>query len=280
MPSEPPKVFVIHGHNELARLQLCEMLSKEFQLEPVLLNQQPGLGQTIIERLEQTARQCVLAVGLLTSDDLSLAGQSPTTRATQNVIFELGYFCAFLGRERVCLVRQDGVELPSDLDGVLYYRFKTNATEVHPSLKRHLQHLGLTGSPLASTSTVLVVDDDLTINSPLVRHLQSALAPNAHVEVIRDSEEAIRTLRSGRRFLGCITDIVFRNAVLGGVRISETAIGNNIKLLVMSGHKKQDLGLALTELSRLGLSEDSLLTKPVTLGQYRSFLRRVKDWLA
>jgi hypothetical protein len=42
------------------------------------------------------------------------------TRARQNVIFELGFFVAKLGRGHVCLLRKGEIEIPSDLYGVIY----------------------------------------------------------------------------------------------------------------------------------------------------------------
>ena len=41
-------------------------------------------------------------------------------RARQNVILELGYFIGKLGRGRVCALHMEGVEIPSDIHGVLY----------------------------------------------------------------------------------------------------------------------------------------------------------------
>jgi predicted nucleotide-binding protein len=41
-------------------------------------------------------------------------------RARQNVILELGFFLGTLGRARVLALRQDNVENPSDLSGILY----------------------------------------------------------------------------------------------------------------------------------------------------------------
>jgi predicted nucleotide-binding protein len=41
-------------------------------------------------------------------------------RARQNVIFELGYFVGKLGRNRVCALHKEEVEIPSDFQGVLY----------------------------------------------------------------------------------------------------------------------------------------------------------------
>ena len=51
------------------------------------------------------------------------ARDSNTRRARQNVIFELGYFLAALGRSRVCPVVRGEVELPSDYLGVLTKTF-------------------------------------------------------------------------------------------------------------------------------------------------------------
>ncbi|HEY7357711.1 MAG TPA: TIR domain-containing protein, partial [Ktedonobacterales bacterium] len=41
-------------------------------------------------------------------------------RARQNVILEFGYFLGKLGRGKVCALYKEGVELPSDLYGILY----------------------------------------------------------------------------------------------------------------------------------------------------------------
>lgn len=43
-------------------------------------------------------------------------------RARQNVVLELGFFMAALGRERVCVLYKSGVEVPSDYSGVLYHQ--------------------------------------------------------------------------------------------------------------------------------------------------------------
>jgi predicted nucleotide-binding protein/predicted RNA-binding Zn-ribbon protein involved in translation (DUF1610 family) len=42
------------------------------------------------------------------------------TRARQNVIFEFGYFIAKLGRDKVAALCEEGIERPSDIDGLLY----------------------------------------------------------------------------------------------------------------------------------------------------------------
>jgi predicted nucleotide-binding protein len=41
-------------------------------------------------------------------------------RARQNVIFELGYFFAKLERKNVCVLYKQGVEILSDISGIVY----------------------------------------------------------------------------------------------------------------------------------------------------------------
>ena len=43
-------------------------------------------------------------------------------RARQNVVFEHGLMCGLLGRKHVVALVEDGVEIPSDLSGVVYIR--------------------------------------------------------------------------------------------------------------------------------------------------------------
>jgi predicted nucleotide-binding protein len=58
----------------------------------------------------------------MTDDDFGKAkiDDHLNPRARQNVILEMGYFIGRLGRERVCPLYTKGVELPSDLYGLLY----------------------------------------------------------------------------------------------------------------------------------------------------------------
>ena len=51
-------------------------------------------------------------------------------RARQNVILELGYFLAKLGRNKVCCLYLEGVEQPSDYDGVLYVPYDLNPASI------------------------------------------------------------------------------------------------------------------------------------------------------
>lgn len=115
------KVFVVHGHDDGVKETVARFLTK-LQLEPVVLHEQPNQGRTVIEKFERYAG-VGFAVVLFTPDDVGYpAGhaESAKPRARQNVVLELGFFLAALGRDRVCVLYKGGVEVPSDYLGVLY----------------------------------------------------------------------------------------------------------------------------------------------------------------
>ncbi|MEV7136247.1 TIR domain-containing protein [Arthrobacter sp. NPDC093128] len=60
----------------------------------------------------------------MTEDDLGRLnedGEHDRPRARQNVVLELGYAMGTLGRRRVAILHEDGLDLPSDISGVAYY---------------------------------------------------------------------------------------------------------------------------------------------------------------
>jgi predicted nucleotide-binding protein len=122
-PSE--NVFLVHGHDVAARETVARFLEK-LKLKPIILHEQPNKGRTIIEKFVSYA-DVGFAVVLLTGDDRGGLSAPPqkeyTLRPRQNVILELGFFLGRLGRERVCALYQEGVEIPSDYQGVLYVKF-------------------------------------------------------------------------------------------------------------------------------------------------------------
>jgi predicted nucleotide-binding protein len=84
---------------------------------------QASRGKTIIEKLEHYGN-VDFAVVLLTPDDEGRAINSPDRqlrpRARQNVVLELGFFVGLLGREHVCALHKESLEVPSDFDGVVW----------------------------------------------------------------------------------------------------------------------------------------------------------------
>ncbi|MEX3973839.1 TIR domain-containing protein [Paraburkholderia caribensis] len=111
-----------------------------------MLDEQSGRGATIIEKFEREANHASYAVVLLTPDDKGGAFAASTVqlrpRARQNVILELGYFAAKLGRGHVCALRQGDVEIPSDFNGVQYLDYDA-AGAWKTALARELRDAGL-----------------------------------------------------------------------------------------------------------------------------------------
>jgi CheY-like chemotaxis protein len=139
-----PRPFIVHGHDERTKLEVKNYLQNTLGLpEPIILHEQPSLGRTLIEKFEDLAGTSELAFVLLTPDD-RLANEDDDEdekhRARQNVIFELGFFLAELGRRsgRVFLLYKGPLDLPSDLSGVVYLDIGGGIAAVSDQIRREL----------------------------------------------------------------------------------------------------------------------------------------------
>ena len=117
-------VFVVHGHDEAKRVAV-EAFIRSIDYNPIVLFKEPSVGQTIIEKIETNAENICFAIVIYTACDLGKAKDAPdlNPRARQNVVFEHGYMCAHLSRQKVVALLEKGVERPGDLEGVIYIEF-------------------------------------------------------------------------------------------------------------------------------------------------------------
>ncbi|MEK6374540.1 MAG: TIR domain-containing protein [Acidobacteriota bacterium] len=126
-------VFVVYGHDQNSRDQLEAML-RRWRVEPLILDQLPTEGQTLIEKLEAAIDECDFGVVLATPDDEGhRAGRNDERafRARQNVVLELGMLLARLGRKHVAILLKDqtNMERPSDIQGLIYIPYKDEVKE-------------------------------------------------------------------------------------------------------------------------------------------------------
>ncbi|WP_190394450.1 TIR domain-containing protein [Nocardiopsis quinghaiensis] len=128
----PATIFVVHGRATTPRLEVENLVRRATRIEPVVLADQiSGGAVTLIEKLEEHLGEnsnATFAVIVMTGDDigqLNEEGEELRPRARQNVVLELGYAMGTLGRRRVAILHQDGLELPSDIAGVAYYPLDT-----------------------------------------------------------------------------------------------------------------------------------------------------------
>lgn len=118
------RVFVVHGREHGPRDAVRNFL-RDLALEPVVLEDQPNKGRTIIEKFEANTIAVDFAVVVLTPDDVGGSSDDAQTapRARQNVVLELGFFIGLLGRSRVAPLVFGDMEIPSDVDGIVYIKF-------------------------------------------------------------------------------------------------------------------------------------------------------------
>ncbi len=132
-------VFIVYGHDAGSRDAL-ELLLRRMGLEPIILQNLPAAGDTIIEKLEHYLGEhgnVGFACVLLTADDEGHKAGFPEEkkyRARQNVVLELGMVLARLGRPRVAILHKESVELPSDIAGLIYIPFRERPDEVRTKL--------------------------------------------------------------------------------------------------------------------------------------------------
>jgi predicted nucleotide-binding protein len=140
-------VFIVYGHDIAARDAL-ELLLRRMGLEPIILANLAAQGDTIIEKLEHYLGEhgnVGYACVLLTPDDEGhIAGKTEEKkyRARQNVVLELGMVLTRLGRRRVAILHKQSIELPSDIDGLIWIPFQERLEEAKTALFKEFQAAG------------------------------------------------------------------------------------------------------------------------------------------
>lgn len=144
------KVFIVHGHDTELKNDV-ELFLRSVNLKPIVLHRQLDEGMTVIEKFEKHS-DVNYAIILLTPDDVGFPiGESEKPekerdmkfRARQNVIFEFGYFIGKLTRKNVCCIYKADVELPSDLNGLIYKQVNKTVDEVGLFLMKEIKNAGL-----------------------------------------------------------------------------------------------------------------------------------------
>ena len=138
------KVFIVHGHDTLAKETVARSLEK-MGFEAIILHEQPDAGKTIIEKIESNT-DVAYAVVLYTECDVGRDKTKPESenqnRARQNVVFEHGYLIGKLKRDHVCALVKGDVETPGDISGVVYIQMDDNkAWEMQ--LYRNMKSVGI-----------------------------------------------------------------------------------------------------------------------------------------
>jgi len=113
------KVFIVHGHDDLAKVKVARFL-EQIELIPIILHEQASSSQTIIEKIESNSDVGYAIILYTPCDTGAKNGDEPSPRARQNVVLEHGYFMGRLGRSKVTALVKGDVETPNDISGVVY----------------------------------------------------------------------------------------------------------------------------------------------------------------
>lgn len=117
------EVFIVHGHDELAKTKAARFVEK-LGLKPIILHEQTNSGKTIIEKIEKYSDVGFGIVLYTPCDKGCVKGKEDnlSNRARQNVVFEHGYLIGKIGRQNVCALVKGEIEVPNDISGVVYVK--------------------------------------------------------------------------------------------------------------------------------------------------------------
>ena len=137
------EIFVVHGTDHGARDTVARFLDK-LDLVPIVLDEEANEGRTIHQKFRDHSTVAYAVVLFTPDDEGRRVGSSDTLkyRPRQNVVYELGFFSARLGDHKVCVLYSDGVEILSDLSGVIYILLDKDGAW-HLKLTKELKAAGI-----------------------------------------------------------------------------------------------------------------------------------------
>ena len=121
------QVFIVHGHDDLAKIETARFIEK-LGFEPIILHEKASSGKTIIEKIESYSN-VGFGIVLYTPCDIGAKKGDETNmnnRARQNVVFEHGYLIGKIGRQNVTALVKGEIETPNDISGVVYISMETD----------------------------------------------------------------------------------------------------------------------------------------------------------
>lgn len=119
------RIFISHGSSDLWR-KLQAYVEKDLEYNTLELAQEANLGRTILQKLYEEAKKCSSAVIVMTGDDVANENE---IRTRENVMHEIGFFQGFYGLENVILLHESGVNIPSNIHGLVYIPFAKDTIE-------------------------------------------------------------------------------------------------------------------------------------------------------
>jgi predicted nucleotide-binding protein len=147
VPAPARQVLLAHGRDKRWLEAVARLLEHAGTHEVTILNERIGEHGELAEQFGEHAPGSRYAVVLLTADDIGAARVESedepyyTPRAHQAVVFEMGFLVAALAPGRVCVLYEEGVQLPCEMKDITYVRLDMAGTW-QPKLLLQLRKAG------------------------------------------------------------------------------------------------------------------------------------------
>jgi len=136
-----PKVFIAHGGESKALEKLCNFL-KALGIEPVVAEVEPSGGRLTEGQVDECMANADCAIILATFGNI-VDNKTGDKHPRLNVVDELGR-CRKTFPKRTILLLQTGIELPSNVSGIVYEQFATQSMDkAFIKVARELAKFGL-----------------------------------------------------------------------------------------------------------------------------------------
>lgn len=124
--AQPKQLFVAHGKNHKPLDDLKKILN-EFKIPYKVAVDEPHKGRPISAKVAELMNECSAGIFIFTKDEKFFVegkeGQEEIWRPSENVVYELGA-ANILWDRKIIIVREEGVNFPSDFSDLGYITFK------------------------------------------------------------------------------------------------------------------------------------------------------------
>jgi hypothetical protein len=121
---KPKRIFISHGRSkEWYKVQT--FLEKDLNLQTLELAQEANLGRTVLQKLSEESDKCGFCIIVMSGDDV----HGDEVRARENVLHEIGFFQGKYGLQNIVLLHEEGVNIPSNIHGLVYISFPKDTVE-------------------------------------------------------------------------------------------------------------------------------------------------------
>jgi predicted nucleotide-binding protein len=120
---KPKQIFIAHGKNKKPLEQLVHILQK-YRIPHIVATDEPHKGRPVGVKVGQEMKRCTSGIFIFTADEQTTDPEGKTVmRPRDNVVYELGAG-SVLYEDKIIILREEGVELPSDFSEVGHVTFE------------------------------------------------------------------------------------------------------------------------------------------------------------